>query len=61
MGGISLTRQQAVVLGAALLVLLALGGKRLASAGTAEEPHRAAPLAVAGRPAATSARLVVHV
>jgi competence protein ComEA len=60
-GGISLTRQQVVVLGAALLVLLALGGKRLASAGTAEEPRRAAPLAVAGTQTAAPARLVVHV
>lgn len=64
MAGISLTRQQALVLGVALLVLLALGGKRLASSGAAQAPRQTTSLvAVGGRagggPAAP--RLVVHV
>lgn len=64
MASVSLTRQQALVLGAALLVLLALAGKRLASAGAAEGPRRAVPLAAArgGPPGSpTPVRLVVHV
>ena len=60
--GVSLTRQQALVVGAVLLALLALAGKRLASAGSAQ-PGRTASLvdaqgAAGGRAAP---RLVVHV
>jgi competence protein ComEA len=59
---VSLTRQQALVLGAALLVLLALAGKRLASTGAAQAPP-SAPLAAArpGAAATRAERLVVHV
>ncbi len=62
--GISLTRHQALVLGAALLVLLALGGRRLAAAGSGESPPSPAPLMASPAELARSAgatRLVVHV
>ena len=64
MAGISLTRQQALVLGVTLLVLLALGGKRLASSGAAQAPRQTSPLVAVGRRAGggpAAARLVVHV
>ncbi len=62
MVGISLTRRQTLALAASLLVLLALGGKHLASAGSARET-RLAPLVPAAPSAATrdAERLVVHV
>jgi competence protein ComEA len=62
--GFSLTRQQALVLGAALLFLLALGGKRLAAAGASEGPRSAAPLLASTQGVASARagpRLVVHV
>jgi competence protein ComEA len=49
------------VLGAGLLVLLALVGSRLARTGTARQQPAAAPLAVRGRSASVASRLVVDV
>lgn len=60
---VSLTRQQALVLGAALLVLLALGGKRLASTGSAQAQQSASLVAADGQtPGSRPVELlVVHV
>jgi competence protein ComEA len=58
---ISLTRQQVVVLGLALLGVLALVGTRLARTGTATAPARAAPLGALKAAPAPRGRLFVDV
>lgn len=58
---ISLTRQQVVILGLALLAVLALAGARLARTGTAGDPARAAPLGALRATPAPRGRLVVDV
>jgi competence protein ComEA len=58
---ISLTRRQVVVLGLALLGVLALVGSRLARTGTAAAPARAAPLGALKAAPAPRGRLVVDV
>ena len=57
-----LSRTTVLVLGLALVAVLALAGKRLAATGTSSAPVRAAPLALSGgASAAPTVRLVVHV
>ena len=58
---ISLSRQQVVVLGLALLGVLALAGTRLARTGTAAAPARSAPLGALKATPAPRGRLVVDV
>jgi competence protein ComEA len=58
---ISLTRRQVVVLGLALLGVLALVGSRLARTGTAAAPARAAPPGALKAAPAPRGRLVVDV
>jgi competence protein ComEA len=59
-GPISVSRSTALVLGFALVAVLAVAGQRLARAGTAESPEALAPLEVA--PSEPQRRaLVVHV
>jgi competence protein ComEA len=60
--GISLSRQQVLVLGIALVLVLGLVGKRLASVGSAQAPRSAALVASSGRGAASApVRVVVDV
>lgn len=61
MPAISLTRRQVVVLGVALLAMLALVGTRLARTGTAAAPARAAPLGALKATPAPRERLFVDV
>ncbi len=61
MPAISLTRRQVVVLGFALLGVLALAGTRLARTGTAATPARAAPLGALKATPAPRGRLFVDV
>ena len=61
MPAISLTRRQVVVLGLALLGVLALAGTRLARTGTAATPARAAPLGALKATPAPRGRLFVDV
>jgi competence protein ComEA len=61
MPAISLTRQQVVVLGLALLVVLGLVGTRLARTGTATAPSRPAPLGALKAAPAPRGRVVVDV
>ncbi len=61
MPAVTLTRRQVVVLGLALLVVLALAGTRLARTGTAAAPARATPLAALKASPAPRGRLVVDV
>lgn len=61
MPAISLTRRQVVVLGLALLGVLALAGTRLARTGTAAAPARAAPLGALRATPGPRPRLVVDV
>lgn len=58
---ISLTRQQVVVLGLALLAVLALAGARLARTGTAAAPARSSPPGALTATPAPRGRLVVDV
>jgi competence protein ComEA len=58
---ISLTRQQVVVLGVALLAVLALAGTRLARTGTAASRGRVAPVVALQAAPAPRGRLVVDV
>ncbi len=61
MPAISLSRRQVVVLGLALLGVLALAGTRLARTGTAATPARAAPLGALKSTPAPRGRLFVDV
>ena len=61
MPAISLSRRQVVVLGLALLGLLALAGTRLARTGTAATPARSAPLGALKATPAPRGRLFVDV
>jgi competence protein ComEA len=58
---ISLSRQKVVVLGLALLAILAVAGTRLARTGTAAAPARSAPLGALKATPAPPGRLVVDV
>lgn len=58
---ISLTRQQVVVLGVALLAVLGLAGARLARTGTASAPARSSSLAALKAAPAPRGRVVVDV
>ena len=61
MPAISLTRQQVVILGVALLAVLALAGARLARTGTADAPGRVSPVGALKAAPAPRGQLVVHV